>query len=210
MKNDPVEDYRIDFEDGYGVRADDEEDACAAAAARGVAAAQAGGVLSPFHGIRIKSLEDRTAARALRTLEIFLSTLAAEGRGASLPASAITLPKITSADQPAALADALEAHETRLGLPARSLTFEIMVETPQSIFTPDGRVAFPDLVRAGRGRCVGAHFGTYDYTASLGIAAGVPAHGASRLRFRPPRHAGLPRGDGNRPLGRVDERPARR
>ncbi len=46
-----------------------------------------------------------------------------------------------------------------------------MVETPQSIFGSDGRVALPDLVRAGRGRCVGAHFGTYDYTAALGIAA---------------------------------------
>ncbi len=169
LREEPVEDYRIDFEDGYGVRADDEEDACAATAARGIIAAQAGGVLSPFHGIRIKPLEDRLAARALRTLEIFLSTLAAEGR-ALPPNFRVTLPKITSADQPAALADALEAHEARLGLPAGSLTFEIMVETPQTIFAADGRVALPDLIRAGRGRCVGAHFGTYDYTASLGIA----------------------------------------
>lgn len=170
LRDDPVEDYRIDFEDGYGVHSDEEEDACATAAASGVAAAHAAAALSPFHGIRIKSLESRTAARALRTLEIFLTTLAAEGRGIP-PGFVVTLSKITSPEQPARLADALEALESRLGLPDRSLTFEIMVETPQTIFAPDGRVALPDLVRSGRGRCVGAHFGTYDYTASLGIAA---------------------------------------
>ncbi len=171
LREDPVEDYRIDFEDGYGVRTDDEEDACTAAVARGVAAARAAGSLSTFYGIRIKPLEDRSAARALRTLEIFLSTLAAEGRGSLPPGFVVTLPKITSPDQPAILAEALDGHEKRLGLPGGSLGFEIMVETPQTIFTPDGRIALPELVRAARGRCVGAHFGTYDYTASLGIAA---------------------------------------
>ena len=171
LREDPIEDYRLDFEDGYGARADDEEDACATAAARGVSAAYAAGALPPFHGIRIKPLERRSAARALRTLEVFLSTLVAEGRGRLPPGFVVTLPKLTSPEQPAALADALETHEQRLGLPAGSLRFEIMVETPQSIFGPDGRVALPDLVRAGRGRCVAAHFGTYDYTAGLGISA---------------------------------------
>ncbi len=170
LKKDPVEDYRIDFEDGYGARADDEEDTCAEAAARGVAAAHAAASLPTFYGIRIKPLEDRTADRALRTLDLFLSTLAAEGR-ALPPNLLITLPKITSPGQPAALADALDALEARLGLPAGSLKFELMVETPQTIFGEDGRVVLPSFVRAGRGRCVSAHFGTYDYTAGLNIAA---------------------------------------
>ena len=172
LRKEPVEDYRIDFEDGYGVRADDEEDACAAAAARGVAASHAAGGLPPFYGIRIKPLEDRFAARALRTLDVFLSTLTAEGRTLP-PGFVVTLAKITSPEQPGVLADALDALEARLALVPGSLRFEIMVETPQTIFSADGRVALPDLVRAGRGRCSGAHFGTYDYTASLGIA---PAH----------------------------------
>src|SRR5437870_7258456 len=46
-----------------------------------------------------------------------------------------------------------------------------MVETPQSIFDPRGGLALPALVAAARGRCRGAHFGTYDYTASMGITA---------------------------------------
>jgi citrate lyase beta subunit len=172
LREAPVEDYRIDFEDGYGARADVDEDACAVAAARGIAAADVAGALPPFYGIRIKALEDPTAARGLRTLDLFLSTLAAGGRSLP-PGFVVTLPKITASGQPAALADALDALESRLGLAAGSLKFEIMVETPQSIFTPDGRAALPDLVRAARGRCTGAHFGTYDYTASLGIS---PAH----------------------------------
>jgi hypothetical protein len=183
LGEEPVEDYRIDFEDGYGVRPDDEEDACAAEVARGVAAAHRAGAFFTFHGIRIKSLESRTAPRALRTLDVFLSTLAAEARGSLPPGFVVTLPKITSPDQPAALADALEGHENRLGLPPRSLGFEIMVETPESLFTPDGRVALRDLVRAARGRCTGAHLGTYDFTASLGIAPALQRMGHPACDF---------------------------
>jgi hypothetical protein len=46
-----------------------------------------------------------------------------------------------------------------------------MIETPQSVFSPDGTVAAPALVAAGRGRVGSAHFGTYDYTASMDITA---------------------------------------
>jgi citrate lyase beta subunit len=42
---------------------------------------------------------------------------------------------------------------------------EIMVETPQSIFL------LPQMVQAARGKCLAAHFGAYDYVASLGIAS---------------------------------------
>ena len=48
---------------------------------------------------------------------------------------------------------------------------ELMVETPQSIFDEQGAVALPGLIKEGRGRITAAHFGTYDYTASLGITA---------------------------------------
>jgi hypothetical protein len=46
-----------------------------------------------------------------------------------------------------------------------------MIETPQAILRPDGSVGLPALVKAGRGRVRGAHFGVYDYTALCGITA---------------------------------------
>jgi hypothetical protein len=48
---------------------------------------------------------------------------------------------------------------------------ELMVETPQSIVDERGVGSLPALVDAGGGRITAAHFGTYDYTASLGITA---------------------------------------
>lgn len=172
LRREPVEDLRIDFEDGYGARPDDEEDAHAAAAAREVARAAAAAALPPFLGVRVKPLGEETRARALRTLDIFLSTLAAETpAGAAPPRLLITLPKVTSPEQVAALADVLEWFEAALHLPAGSLSLEIMVETPESLLAPGGEVALPRLALAARGRCAAAHFGAYDYTATLGVTA---------------------------------------
>jgi hypothetical protein len=46
-----------------------------------------------------------------------------------------------------------------------------MIETPQSIFNERGELNLLPLAAAAQGRCVGAHFGTYDYTAGRGITA---------------------------------------
>jgi citrate lyase beta subunit len=170
LRDEPVEDIRIDFEDGYGMRPDTEEDAHAVAAAREVSSAHAAHSLPPYYGIRIKPLVGELAGRALRTLDLFLSTIAAEGGG--LPANfVVTLPKVTRLEHVSALTDLLDLLEPRLGLAPGRLRFELMVETPQTIFGEDGRVVLPSFVRAGRGRCVSAHFGTYDYTAGLNITA---------------------------------------
>ena len=48
---------------------------------------------------------------------------------------------------------------------------EMMIETTQSIIDSEGRISLPMLLRAARGRCTAAHFGTYDYTASCSITA---------------------------------------
>src|SRR3989442_7661760 len=48
---------------------------------------------------------------------------------------------------------------------------EMMIETTQSIIRSDGRINLPLLLQAARGRCIAAHFGTYDYTASCSITA---------------------------------------
>jgi citrate lyase beta subunit len=154
LRREPVEDFRIDFEDGYGNRPDAEEDATADAAAAEVLKGIAAGTLPPFLGIRIKCLSEELKGRSVRTLTRFLSVL-----GSRVPENfAITLPKITVPEQVSALIEVLD----QLG---SSVKIEMMVETPQSIFM------LPKLVEAARGRCVAAHFGTYDYTASLGITA---------------------------------------
>ncbi len=170
LLSEPVEDFRIDFEDGYGNRSDGEEDGHAVSAAAEVSRGAEEGTLPPFLGIRIKPLTEELRGRSLRTLDGFLTQLAGSKRGLP-PNFVVTLPKVTNEAQVAVLADAFDLLEPRLGLPAGSLNLEVMVETPQSIFGADGRVALPSLVRAGRGRCVAAHFGTYDYTASLNITA---------------------------------------
>jgi citrate lyase beta subunit len=171
LEREPVEDFRIDFEDGYGNRPDDEEDATAIAAAEQVAAGMEAGSLPPFIGIRIKPLSGELQRRAVRTLDLFVSRLA-ELTGGELPAGhVITLPKVTAPAQVATLVDLLARLEAANGIAAGSMKLEIMVETPQSIFAPDGSSALLGLVRAAEGRCVAAHFGVYDYTASCGITA---------------------------------------
>ena len=171
LRREAVEDFRIDFEDGYGNRADAEEDRHASQAAAETAKGLRDGTLSPFIGIRIKTLSSEVAARALRTLDIYLTALLRE-TGGKLPANfVVTLPKITSSEQVGALIDAFEALEPTLGLPAGSLKMEPMIETTQSILDQDGTSMLPKLLRAARGRMVAAHFGTYDYTASCNITA---------------------------------------
>ncbi len=166
-----VEDFRIDFEDGYGTRSDEEEDGHAASAAEEVAKGLAAGTLPPFIGIRIKTFSEELHRRSIRTLDIFLSKLI-EAASGDLPGNfVVTLPKIVAPEQVAALVDIFDEIEPKLGLPAGTLKMEMMIETTQSIIAVDGNIAMPRLLDAARGRCTGAHFGTYDYTASCEITA---------------------------------------
>ncbi|HZX96370.1 MAG TPA: phosphoenolpyruvate kinase [Myxococcales bacterium] len=171
LRREAVEDLRIDFEDGYGNRGDAEEDGHAVQAAEELARAQAGGTLPPFSGIRIKSLSGDLGARSLRTLSLFAGTLARATGGRLPPGFVVTLPKVTSPEQVSVLIDAFEALEPRLALAAGTLKMEPMVEVTQTVLAPDGRAMLPALLAAARGRCVAAHFGTYDYTASCNVTA---------------------------------------
>ncbi|MBI4347339.1 MAG: phosphoenolpyruvate kinase [Elusimicrobia bacterium] len=172
LSREPVEDFRIDFEDGYGNRPAAEEDGHAESAAREVAKGLAAGTLPPFIGIRVKALSGAVGARAARTLELFLTTLARETRGRLPENFTVTLPKVVGRAEPKALAALLDRLERRLRLERGAVKCELMVETPQAIVGPDGACPLPRLVQAFGGRCVAAHFGAYDYTASLGITAG--------------------------------------
>ncbi len=171
LRREPVEDFRIDFEDGYGNRPDDEEDRHAASAALEVAAGMENDTLPPFIGIRIKPFTEELRARSMRTLDIFVSTLV-EKSGGRLPENfVVTQPKITIPEQVGALADLFELLEQANGLQAGSLKLEMMIETTQSVINARGEINLPLLLAAARGRCVAAHFGTYDYTASCSITA---------------------------------------
>ena len=171
IKREAVEDFRIDFEDGYGTRPDEEEDGHAAAAALEVAKGFEAKTLPPFIGIRIKTFSEELHARSIRTLDIFLTTLI-EATGGSLPDNfVVTLPKIVHPAQVTALADIFDSLEPQLNLPKNSLKMEMMIETTQSIINERGEANLPKLLEAARGRCIAAHFGTYDYTASCSITA---------------------------------------
>jgi len=171
LDREPVEDYRIDFEDGFGTRPDAEEDDVAKKAAAAAAAGMKSGTLPPAIGIRIKNLGPETERRGLRTLSLFLATLVEHSGGALPPNFVVTLPKITAPDQVSTLASACAALEKTHRLPAGALKFEVMIETPESVFARDGRIALPEFIGRGQGRITAAHFGTYDYTASMGITA---------------------------------------
>ena len=171
LEREAVEDFRIDFEDGYGNRPDAEEDQHAIQAATEMAHGSVEKLLPPFIGIRIKPFTEALHARSVRTLDLFLSALVDRIDGPLPSGLAITLPKITSPEQVTALVVLLERFEGARRLRPGSLAIELMIETTQSIFDGDGRVAIPKLVRAARGRCRGAHFGVYDYTAACEITA---------------------------------------
>jgi citrate lyase beta subunit len=152
LASEPIEDLRVDFEDGYGQRPEDEEDADAAR----VAGSFAG--VTPFSGIRIKSLERATRRRGVRTLDLVLAGGLPEG-------FVVTLPKVTHVDQIAGFVEVCGALEDAHDFGPGSLRFEIQIETPQSV------LAVRELIRLAAGRVTGLHYGTYDYSAACGIAA---------------------------------------
>lgn len=165
-----IEDLRIDLEDGYGIRPDEDEDAATVAAAQALAASIAAGKAAPFHGVRVKSFEAPTRRRGARTLQLFVHTLVEAG--GLTDGFVVTLPKVTSVEQVEAFVFALGRVEEACSLDPGTLRFEIQVETPQAILGDDGTALIARMVHAGGGRVTGLHYGTYDYSASLGVAAG--------------------------------------
>lgn len=171
LQNEALEDFRIDFEDGYGNRSDEEEDQTAETAAKEVSKGMQENTLPPFIGIRIKPFTEEMKERGLRTLDIFVSTLVTE-TGGKLPSNfVVMLPKVTIPEQVNVLVGFFEILEQQLNMPANSLKMEMMVETTQSIIDKDGTNPLLRFVHASKGRCVAMHFGTYDYTASCNITA---------------------------------------
>jgi citrate lyase beta subunit len=170
LEREPVEDFRIDFEDGYGYRSDAEEDGHAQSAAQALARAATKPGFPPFIGIRIKPFTEALRERAIRTLDLFFQALCNETL--QLPDNfVVTLPKISVPEQVVELAEKLERLELRHGLQPGVLKIELMIETPQAIIDAFGSFGIPRLIEVARGRCRGLHFGPYDYAASCDIAA---------------------------------------
>lgn len=171
LEREAVEDFRIDFEDGFGNRPDAEEDATSVSAATELAKGMKDKTISPFIGIRIKPFTEDLKGRGVRTLDIFISTLL-EKSGGKIPANfVVMLPKVTIPEQIEALVIFLDIIETQNKLPAGSLKMEMMVEATQAVMDEDGKNPLLKFIRASKGRCIAAHFGTYDYTASCNITA---------------------------------------
>ena len=171
QRDSAVEDFRIDFEDGFGNRSNEEEDDTAINAANEVAKGMKEGSLPPFIGIRIKPFNEDMKERGLRTLDLFVSTLVKKTNGKLPDNFVVMLPKVTISEQVSALVEVFEILEAELNLPKGILKMEMMVETTQSIMNLEGRNPLYQFIKASKNRCIAMHFGTYDYTASCGITA---------------------------------------
>jgi len=156
----PVQDLRLDFEDGYGQRPDDIEDRDARNAGHTLAA-----LGTDLCGIRIKGLTSAERRRAIRTLELVLDS------AGHIPTGFVfTVPKLRAAEQATAAVWLCEALEHAHGLPERTLRFELQIESPQAILGADGTATVAKALHRSDGRCLGLHYGTYDYSAACGIA----------------------------------------
>ena len=160
LATEPIEDVRVDAEDGYRGTLEVEDDDVLRAAAV-VAADRGAGVAPASIGIRAKSLEAPTRRRGVRTLDLFLGAL---GTGRAV----VTLPKVTDVEQVRAFLPVLDALEQAHQV---SLDLELQIETPQAVLGGDGAATLARMVHIAGPRLIGLHYGTYDYSAALGIAA---------------------------------------
>ncbi len=171
LKVEALEDFRIDFEDGFGNRSWDEEDAIAIQAANACALGMEQKSLPPFIGIRIKPFTEDLKQRGARTLDLFLTALS-EKTGGQLPDNfVVMLPKVSIPEQVIALVNLFESIEENSAIPEGALKMEMMVETTQAVMDKKGRNPLRKFVEASRGRMIAMAFGTYDYTASCNITA---------------------------------------
>ena len=158
LLREPIEDYRIDFEDGYGLRTSAEEDLDAERAATELAALP---TPLPFSGFRIRPFAGATRDRALRTLQLFLRHL---GPANIPPNFRITLPKANGSRDAADFIRALGRAEQEFSIP-QAIACEFLIETPGAVRS------VRDIISAAEGRCVALHFGAYDFLTAMNVSA---------------------------------------
>jgi citrate lyase beta subunit len=172
ISTEPLEDYRIDFEDGYGVRSDAEEDQHAVSAAKNLVQLSKNAQTPRSVGFRVKPLSMAGMRRSLRTLTLFVEQfVAAHDAHDGVKRLMVTLPKVTNPEQVATVVDVLEDFEERHHLGPGFFALEILIESPEAFLSIDGTIPLASIVAAARGRCQSLHFGVYDFTSSLGIGS---------------------------------------
>ncbi|MBM3761723.1 MAG: malate synthase [Acidobacteria bacterium] len=158
LRREPVEDFRIDFEDGFGWRSEEEEDQAATQAGIEFARMSLAGGLPRRIGIRPKA----DYRRAWRTLETFLKY----ATGAPLPKQLIvTQPKIEKVEEAKCWREMLEKAEVKFRLPGMTLRHEILVEHPSAVRN------LAEIARTCENRLDAGHFGCYDYLSSMQVPA---------------------------------------
>lgn len=162
----PIQDLRIDFEDGYGWRADSAEDDDARRAGRVLAELASDPNGPRWLGIRSKGLAPHERARGFRTLELVL-----DAAGGVPDGFVFTVPKLRATEQVDAVVALCEELERAHGLPERALKFELQIESPQAIVGSDGTATLARALHSADGRCTSLHYGTYDYSAACGITS---------------------------------------
>ncbi|AZG44654.1 DUF6986 family protein [Gordonia insulae] len=167
LRDNPVEDLRIDLEDGYGWRDDAVEDADARRAGETLAAWTRLRPHAPRSaGVRAKGLGERERGRGLRTLELVL-----DGAGGIPDGFVFTVPKLRDVRQVDAVNVLCAAFEQAHGLPDGGLRYELQVEIPQAVLGPGGRATVAEAIHRGGRRLTGLHYGTYDYSAACGVVS---------------------------------------
>ena len=181
LEKSPLEDVRVDFEDGYGVRPDAEEDRDATRVGALLATSIADA--PRWVGVRVRAFDRTTSARAASTLVKVLAGLSA----ATLPRGfVVTLPKVRGVVDVEAFVDLLDLVEADRGLPRGTIGLELLVETPSALVDSRGAITIPALLDAGEGRVTSVHLGAYDLLSLLDVAGHAqhlahPACGATRF-----------------------------
>jgi hypothetical protein len=158
LRREPIEDFRIDFEDGFGFRSEAEEQEAATQAGIEFARMSNAGALPARIGIRPKA----DCRLAMQTLETFLKY----ATGAPLPKQLIvTQPKISKVEEAKRWREMLEKAEFRFGLPGMTLRHEILVEHPSAVR------CLGEIAKACENRLDAAHFGCYDYLSAMQVPA---------------------------------------
>ena len=176
LATESIEDHRIDFEDGYGARGDDEEDGHCISAADTMAEALLAGTLTAFVGLRVKALSEEGKSRCFRTIGLFMTRLLEKTAGKMPHSFCITMPKVLSPEYVAVMCDYLTQLESTFNLPPGTIKLELMLEHVQCLFDAAGSALLPRMVAAGGGRVKCFILGTFDYTASANIASGFQSH----------------------------------
>lgn len=181
----PVEDYRIDFEDGYGLRDSAKEDEDAERCAIELSELfQKSDNSSAFQtGIRIKSFSLPTLQRSIRTFDIFLSTFFQNCDIQNVPFLSVCLPKVTDLKEVELLLSLLTDYAKSHNLNTGFLRAEIMLETPEFYLKSNGFAALREMVDSFSGSFNALHLGLYDFTSSLGVQSADQKYNHPYLDF---------------------------